>query len=165
MYADSEAGGGLLADGTYDVTADLAQGANAIAALVAPGWYSTPLQWFQQPNVYGSPPPNTYAGPGDAPQIFYAQLSPTVVSPNSTVRINAITTTNVQKLTIGTAGTQIGLSALRAGQWQGVFSANTLALPPTAKTLQLTLTASRGDGQSASIQIPVALTARYEDPL
>ena len=50
---------------------------------------------FAQANtfVYGSPPPNTYAGPGDAPQIFYVTLTPTVWTPNATVRINAITTT------------------------------------------------------------------------
>jgi len=42
---------------TYDVTAQVANGANAIAALLAPGWYSTPLEWFQQPNNYGETPP------------------------------------------------------------------------------------------------------------
>ena len=42
---------------TYDVTALLAQGTNALAALLAPGWYSTPLEWFQQPNNYGLTPP------------------------------------------------------------------------------------------------------------
>jgi alpha-L-rhamnosidase len=41
----------------YDVTTQLTQGANAIAALLAPGWYSTPLEWFQQPNNYGEAPP------------------------------------------------------------------------------------------------------------
>ena len=46
---------------TYDVTASLKQGANALAALVAPGWYSTPLQWFQQPNIYGLTPPSLRA--------------------------------------------------------------------------------------------------------
>jgi alpha-L-rhamnosidase len=46
---------------TYDVTASLAQGNNALAALVAPGWYSTPLQWYQQPNVYGTTPPSLKA--------------------------------------------------------------------------------------------------------
>jgi alpha-L-rhamnosidase len=46
---------------TYDVTVSLAQGANAIAALLAPGWYSTPLEWFQQPNVYGHAPPSLMA--------------------------------------------------------------------------------------------------------
>ncbi len=42
---------------TYDVTALLAKGQNAIGALLAPGWYSTPLEWFQQPNNYGDTPP------------------------------------------------------------------------------------------------------------
>jgi alpha-L-rhamnosidase len=42
---------------TYDVTAQLASGQNAIAALLAPGWYETPLEWFQQPNNYGITPP------------------------------------------------------------------------------------------------------------
>ena len=46
---------------TYDVTAHLLQGENALGALLAPGWYSTPLQWFQQPNVYGQAPPSLLA--------------------------------------------------------------------------------------------------------
>ncbi len=41
----------------YDVTAQLAPGSNVIGALLAPGWYSTPLEWFQQPNNYGDTPP------------------------------------------------------------------------------------------------------------
>ena len=32
-------------------------GENAIGALLAPGWYETPLEWFQQPNNYGDTPP------------------------------------------------------------------------------------------------------------
>ena len=42
---------------TYDVTSMLVPGRNAIGALLAPGWYSTPLEWFQQPNNYGDTPP------------------------------------------------------------------------------------------------------------
>ncbi|KAA6465063.1 rhamnosidase [Acidobacteria bacterium AB60] len=42
---------------TYDVTSLLAKDANVIGALLAPGWYSTPLEWFQQPNNYGDTPP------------------------------------------------------------------------------------------------------------
>jgi alpha-L-rhamnosidase len=41
----------------YDVTEQLVQGKNAIGALLAPGWYETPLEWFQQPNNYGVTPP------------------------------------------------------------------------------------------------------------
>ncbi len=42
---------------TYDVTADVKEGKNAIAAMLAPGWYSTPLQWFRQGYNYGQTPP------------------------------------------------------------------------------------------------------------
>ncbi len=114
---------------------------------------------FAQANVFtfGSPPPSNYAGPSEAPQIFYATLQPTVLNLNSNVRVSAITTTNVQKVTIGTSSTKITLSPVSPGTWQGVFPANSLALPPTATTVQLTLTAARNDGQSASIQIPVSL--------
>ncbi len=46
---------------TYDVTESVKQGVNSIAALVAPGWYSTPLQWYQQPNIYGATAPSLRA--------------------------------------------------------------------------------------------------------
>ena len=42
---------------TYDVTNLLVVGKNAISFWLAPGWYSTPLEWFQQPNNYGDTPP------------------------------------------------------------------------------------------------------------
>jgi alpha-L-rhamnosidase len=41
----------------YDVTSDMATGKNAIAAYLAPGWYTTPLQWFGQGYNYGTTPP------------------------------------------------------------------------------------------------------------
>ncbi len=46
----------------YDVTAQVAAGENVIGALLAPGWYETPLEWFQQPNNYGVTPPALRAG-------------------------------------------------------------------------------------------------------
>jgi alpha-L-rhamnosidase len=42
---------------TYDVTSQVADGRNVIGALLAPGWYESPLEWFQQPNNYGVTPP------------------------------------------------------------------------------------------------------------
>ena len=42
---------------TYDVTGRVGSGKNLITALLAPGWYETPLEWFQQPNNYGDTPP------------------------------------------------------------------------------------------------------------
>jgi alpha-L-rhamnosidase len=42
---------------TYDVTGMVKQGGNVLGALLAPGWYETPLEWYQQPNNYGITPP------------------------------------------------------------------------------------------------------------
>ena len=42
---------------TYDVTELVRSGGNVMAALLAPGWYSTSLEWLQQPNNYGDTPP------------------------------------------------------------------------------------------------------------
>jgi alpha-L-rhamnosidase len=41
----------------YDVTALMKHGANALGALLAPGWYTTPLQWVGQGYNYGDTPP------------------------------------------------------------------------------------------------------------
>ena len=41
----------------YDVTANVKAGKNAIAAELAPGWYTTPLQWYRQGYNYGKTPP------------------------------------------------------------------------------------------------------------
>ncbi len=46
---------------TYDVTPLLRQGGNAIGALLAPGWYEDPLEWYQRPNNYGTTPPSLLA--------------------------------------------------------------------------------------------------------
>ena len=42
---------------TYDVTTLVRSGANVMEVLLAPGWYSTSLEWLQQPNNYGDTPP------------------------------------------------------------------------------------------------------------
>lgn len=41
----------------YDVTTNIKSGGNAIAAYLAPGWYTTPLQWYRQGFNYGTTPP------------------------------------------------------------------------------------------------------------
>jgi alpha-L-rhamnosidase len=41
----------------YDVTSMLHSGDNALGAMLAPGWYSTPLMWLRQPYNYGNTPP------------------------------------------------------------------------------------------------------------
>jgi alpha-L-rhamnosidase len=41
----------------YDATKQVHSGPNAIAAFLAPGWYSTPLRWLRQGNHYGTTQP------------------------------------------------------------------------------------------------------------
>jgi alpha-L-rhamnosidase len=41
----------------YDVSDLVKKGKNAIGAMLAPGWYSTPLQWLREGNNYGATPP------------------------------------------------------------------------------------------------------------
>ena len=45
----------------YDVTDEVKTGNNTIGALLAPGWYSTPLQWYGQGNNYGKTQPTLRA--------------------------------------------------------------------------------------------------------
>ena len=42
---------------TYDLAEQVKSGQNRLEVLLAPGWYSTPLEWLQQPNNYGDTPP------------------------------------------------------------------------------------------------------------
>lgn len=42
---------------TYDMTALVKAGKNALGALLAPGWYAGSLEWSQRPNDYGVAPP------------------------------------------------------------------------------------------------------------
>jgi alpha-L-rhamnosidase len=41
----------------YDLTRELAVGKNALAAYLAPGWYTTPLMWARKGYNYGNTPP------------------------------------------------------------------------------------------------------------
>ncbi len=45
----------------YDVTSQVKTGRNAVAAYLAPGWYTTPLLWFRQGYNYGNTPPSLKA--------------------------------------------------------------------------------------------------------
>jgi type II secretory pathway component GspD/PulD (secretin) len=115
---------------------------------------------FAQTNVFtfGSAPQNNFAKPTDAVQIFYATLSPTVVSNGTQVRLAVVTTTNASavKLQLGTQS--IALSQTGSGQWQGTFPIG--ALPVGQTSMALALTASRSDGTSATISIPISIAAQ-----
>jgi hypothetical protein len=137
-------------------------GVQAVNQLFTPAPSPTPAATptaFAQANtyVYGQAPANTYAGPTDPVKIFYASLSPTVLFNGATVTLSAITTTNVNNLTFGVDGNYIQIAPVVRGKWQTTYTFSDTIAPPGATNVSLTLTAIRGDGTSASIQIPVSV--------
>jgi type II secretory pathway component GspD/PulD (secretin) len=112
---------------------------------------------FAQTNVYtfGSAPQNNFARPNDSVQIFYATLSPTVMSNGTQVRIAAITTTNVSAVKLQVGSQTIGLSQMSPGQWQAAFPFPAGSTPIGQNAQAFPLIASRSDGSSATISIPI----------
>jgi type II secretory pathway component GspD/PulD (secretin) len=113
---------------------------------------------FAASNVfeYGQAPQNNFAQPQDPPQIFYAQLAPTVMDASTTVTVDAITTSNITRVQIGTPTSLLSLVQVAPGKWQGSFPAARFGLGPAQPIQQLTLYAYRNDGSSTNIQIPVS---------
>ena len=89
---------------------------------------------------------------GDAVQIFYASLSPTIVSYGTPVTVDA--------LTLSYNGVQTSIRSSGAGQWSATFPFTLVGLPVPNATIELTLTASKNDGTSATIPIPVSVVSR-----
>ena len=112
---------------------------------------------FAQTNVFtfGSAPQSNFARLTDPVQIFYATLSPTVVSNGTPVRVAAVTTSNAKSVKLQVGSQTISLAQTGAGQWQAVFPFPLAAVPVAQSSLQLSLVASRSDGTSATIPIPL----------
>jgi type II secretory pathway component GspD/PulD (secretin) len=115
---------------------------------------------FGQLNVFtfGTPPQNNFAKSTDPVQIFYATLSPTVVANDTTIRIAAITTTNVTALKLQIGTQTHGLASIGEGQWQARFPFPTSAVPPGQTNVTLSLIASRADGTSSTVPIPISVS-------
>jgi hypothetical protein len=116
---------------------------------------------FNQTNTYtyGSAPPNNYADPQSPPQIFYAQVQPTVVKNGQSITISAITTTNVNRLTFGASAIspQISLANIGPGKWQSVFNFSTAGIMTAQGSVMLSLNAYTNLGATTAIQIPLSL--------
>jgi type II secretory pathway component GspD/PulD (secretin) len=116
---------------------------------------------FSQTNVYtfGQAPQNNYGAPNAAPQIFYVQVSPSVVKNGDQMTISAITTTNVAQLRFGPNALvpMASLQSVGPGQWQGTFPFSSAGLPIGQAAVTLTLTATTGMGSSVALPIPLSL--------
>jgi type II secretory pathway component GspD/PulD (secretin) len=126
------------------------------SAVASPAPLAQPTA-FAQTNVFtfGAAPQSNFARSTDPVQIFYATLAPTVVSNGTPVRVAVVTTSNASavKLLVGTQ--TISFAQTGAGQWQVAFPFPLGAVPVGQQALTLSLVASRSDGTSATIPIPV----------
>ena len=143
-------------------TAPVIVPAPVVAASLAPASGVAPAGSSPFPTLntftYGSIPQNNFAKPTDPVQIFYATFSPTVISRNTVVLINVITTTNAQQVTLSYNSLTQQLAQVNPGQWQARFPMPSGSLPAPPANISLTLSAARTYGSSQSIVIPVSVT-------
>lgn len=116
---------------------------------------------FAQTNVftYGSPPPNNYADPTQASQIFYVQVKPTVVRNGQVISISVVTTSNVSSVTFGSSSTanQASLGSIGSGKWQGTLTFNSSSLSGQGGNITMNVTATTSSGSSVSISVPLSV--------
>ncbi len=127
-------------------------------ALLGPSATPSPLpSAFAQTNVFtfGSPPQSNFAKPTDPVQIFFATLSPTVVANGTSVRVAVVTTTNATALKLQIGTQTIGFSQTGLGQWQATFPFPLAAVPVGQTAVSALLVATRSDGSSASVPVPL----------
>jgi hypothetical protein len=131
---------------------------NATATGAAPNALPTA---FAQTNVYtfGAAPPNNYAASNAPPQIFYVQVSPSVVKNGQSMTISAITSTNVTKLSFGPSAVvqTAAMNSIGPGQWQASFNFSTAGLTVASGNVQFILSATSAMGQAVSVPIPLSV--------
>jgi type II secretory pathway component GspD/PulD (secretin) len=124
------------------------------AGTASPGPFASPPA---APDAFrfGGAPPSTAAGPNDPVRIYALTFAPTTLRNGTQVHVTTTTSSNVVRLSIGYPGfsTQIGQTS--PGQWESFYAFSTAGLAPG--TTHLTVTASRLDGTSAQLQIPVTI--------
>ncbi|HZO92838.1 MAG TPA: secretin N-terminal domain-containing protein [Candidatus Baltobacteraceae bacterium] len=112
-----------------------------------------------QPNAFtfGQAPASTFAGPNDPLRIFAATFAPTTVRNGTPVHFTAVTTTNVARLTVGYPGFETQIAQTSPGQWDSAYNFTAAGLGGGAGPAQLTVTASRLDGVTTSLKIPIVV--------
>ncbi|MEA2689529.1 MAG: ral secretion pathway protein, partial [Candidatus Eremiobacteraeota bacterium] len=105
--------------------------------------------------TYGQAPASNIAGPNDPVRIFSVTFGPTTLRNGTPVRFTAITSTNVGRLTAGYPGLTTSSAQTAPGQWESSYNFSASGLAPGPN--RLTVTASRLDGTSTSLTIPIVI--------
>ncbi len=106
---------------------------------------------------YGSAPASTFAGATDPAQIFAATFAPTTVRNGTPVHFTAVTTTNVVRVSVAYPGFETVISQTAPGRWDSSYNFTASGLGPGGGPAQLTVTASRLDGASTALKIPIVV--------
>jgi type II secretory pathway component GspD/PulD (secretin) len=112
---------------------------------------------FAQTNVFtfGSAPQSNFAKSTDPVQIFYATLSPTVVASGTSMHVAAVTTSNANTVKLLIGSQTFVLAQTARGQWQAAFPFPTGAVPTGQTAFTASLIASRADGTTSTVSIPL----------
>lgn len=115
---------------------------------------------FSKVNVftYGQPPTNNFAKPTDPLQIYFAQVSPTVLKDGAQMTVTVITSSNAAGLTFGYGTLTTPIAQTGPGEFQSTFQFHATGIPMTNGPTNFTLQAKRTDGSFTSIPIPITVT-------
>jgi type II secretory pathway component GspD/PulD (secretin) len=107
--------------------------------------------------VYGAIPPSLVLGPAEMPKIFFVALTPSLPWVGKTISVAAVTSTNVQRLSLTYGGgftTQLSQST--SGHWQATFAFPLAASAALGSDPSVTLIATRADlAASARVVVPL----------
>jgi hypothetical protein len=115
---------------------------------------------FMQTNVFtfGQAPQSNYAKPGDPIQIYFAQVSPTVIKSGLPITVSVITTTNASAVQFGYGSFMTALAQTAPGQWQSTFNFNAAGIPYSpGSPVQMIIRATRQDGALTSVPVPLTV--------
>ncbi len=106
--------------------------------------------------TYGDAAAVNVAAATDPVRILYLSFAPTVVRNGTPVRVVAITTTNAARLAVGAPGFQTQLAQTAPGHWESMYNFTAAGLG-AGSNVQLSVTASRLDGASTTLAVPVTV--------
>jgi type II secretory pathway component GspD/PulD (secretin) len=115
---------------------------------------------FSKVNVftYGQPPQSNYAKTTDPVQIYYAEVSPTVIKDGAQITVTAITSSNASGLTFGYGTFTTPITQTGPGEYQSTFQFHATGIPMGNGPTNLILQAKRVDGSFTSVPVPITVT-------
>jgi hypothetical protein len=108
--------------------------------------------------VYGRVPATLpLAGPNDPARILYVRASPQLVKAGTVITLDAVTTPNVARVLVQIGPTTVSLQQASPGVWSTTVPFASASAPLTTTRMQAVLSASRTDGSTVTLNIPLTV--------